>query len=500
MSFIPLQIPPGAYRNGTEYESKGRWFDMNLVRWFEGAMQAVGGWQAVKNSSDATVTTDQPIRAMLGWRDDVGVAFLALGSYCKAWAYSVGVLTEITPAGITCGTKDATVTSGNAYGEGDYGDGPYGGVITDIRNEIVEAGSWTFDNFGELLIGCSTADGKIYEWDLNVVNDFTQVTNSPTAKAIVVTPERTLVALGAAGDRRLIQWSDQDNRTGWTPGPGSFAGDFPLPGSGELMAGTRGKDETLIWTDTDLWQMQFTGGDTFYRFRQAGTNCGLISRHAFASFGSKAIWMGKRGFFTYDGFVREVPSEVGDYVFDDFNTIQRSKVYAVPVSEFGEVWWFYPSANSLENDRYVAFNFIHGFWMFGSLSRTAGIDRSPNQYPLMMEPTSSTVNTLYEHELGTNTGGLVPFAESGPIEIGVGEQVMTITYIIPDDKTLGDVRAQLALKFHPDGPETTFGPFTLSEQTSLRKTARQVRLRVEQVNPGWRVGIPRLDVEPGGRR
>jgi hypothetical protein len=463
-------------------------------------MQAVGGWQEVKNASDVTVTTDQKIRGMLGWRDDAGVAFLALGSYCKAWAYSVGALTEITPAGITCGTEDATVTNGNAYGEGDYGDGPYGGVISDIQNEIVEAGSWSFDNFGELLIGCSTADTKIYEWDLNTANDFVAVTNAPTAKAIVVTPERMLVALGAAGDRRLIQWSDQDDRTNWTIGPASLAGNFPLPGSGELMAGGRGKDETLVWTDTDLWQMQFVGGDTFYRVRQVGSNCGLISRHSFAMLGSKAIWMGKRGFFTYDGFVRDVPSEVGDYVFDDFNVIQRSKVYAVPVSEFGEVWWFYPSANSLENDRYVAFNYIHGFWMFGDLARTAGIDRSPNQFPLMMEPTNSTTNTLLEHERGTDMGGLVPFAESGPVEIAEGDTVMTVTYIIPDDKTLGDVQAQLFMKFHPDGPETSFGPFTLSAQTSIRKTARQVRLRVEQVNPGWRVGVPRLDVERGGRR
>ena len=33
MPLIPLDIPPGGYRNGTELDQSGRWRDMNLVRW-----------------------------------------------------------------------------------------------------------------------------------------------------------------------------------------------------------------------------------------------------------------------------------------------------------------------------------------------------------------------------------------------------------------------------------------------------------------------------------
>ena len=86
------------------------------------------------------------------------------------------------------------------------------------------------------------------------------------------------------------------------------------------------------------------------------------------------------------------------------------------------------------------------------------------------------------------------------IIIADGDAVTTIMYLIPDDKTLGDVQATLFLSFFPDEDETEFGPFTLSKQTSVRKTARQLRLRLEQVNPGWRVGVPRMDLVAGGRR
>ena len=500
MALVKLAYPPGAFRNGTEYQTMGRVFDMNLVRWFEGALQPIGGWQAVTDLSDLPITFDQPIRGMLGWRNDNGIMLLAFGGASKAWAYSVGTLTDITPVDLVAGTTTATVVDGGAYGKGLYGAGPYGGVVSDVKNQIVEASSWQFDTFGQLLVACQVPTSKIYEWDLNVMNKLTAVANAPTANAIVVTPERVLVALGANGDRRLLTWSDQDDRTNWTPGTNSFAGDFPLPGNGEIMAGRRGKDETLIWTDTDLWRMEFVGGTAIYKVSQAGAQCGMISRHAMGAFGSRAFWMGKRGFFKYDGFVQPLPSDVGDFVFNDFNTVQRSLVFAVTNAEFGEVTWHYPSASSTENDRYVTYNWVGNFWQFGTLSRTYAIDRSPNQYPLTVEPTSAGVFTLLEYERGFDYGGLVPFAEGGPLELGQGDRVFSMLYLIPDDLTAGDVNATLFLKFFPDGPETTVGPFTLSEQTSIRETARQVRLRMTQVNPGWRVGIPRLDVVPGGRR
>lgn len=501
MSMIPLKLPPGFFKNGTDYETKGRWFDGNLVRWFQTSLQPVGGWTPVTDTNDAAVTVALPIRGMLGWKSDSGISHLAMGSFCKAWAFVLGVLTEITPVGITCGTADATVINGGAYGKGNYGTGPYGGVVSDTKNQIVEAGSWQFDTFGQILVGNPWPDNKIYDWDLDVAHKFVAIVNAPTANAIVVTPERFLVALGAAGDRRLVQWSDQDARTVWGDTIENQAGNFPMPGAGDILAGRRGRNETLIWTETDVWAMRFIGGDLIYGFVQVGVDTGAISRHSMVMVGSRALWMGKRNFYQYDGFAKPLPSEVADFVFDDFNWTQASKVVAVPVAEFGEVTWYYPSAGSVENDRYVTFNFEMGIWYFGLLERTAGIDRGAHRWPIMVAANGK----IYEHEKGTSylsPAGtpIVPFAESGPVELGDGDQIMTVMYIVPDDKTVGDVNATLTMAFHPGGAETTFGPFTLSKQTSVRKTGRTIRLKLTQVNPNWRVGVPRLDVQPGGRR
>lgn len=49
MPLVPLKLPAGFYRNGTDYEGSNRWRDGSLVRWLDGSMRPVGGWEARKN-------------------------------------------------------------------------------------------------------------------------------------------------------------------------------------------------------------------------------------------------------------------------------------------------------------------------------------------------------------------------------------------------------------------------------------------------------------------
>ena len=48
MALVPLQIPAGFYRNGTDYDASGRWRDGSLVRWRDGSLRPIGGWQERK--------------------------------------------------------------------------------------------------------------------------------------------------------------------------------------------------------------------------------------------------------------------------------------------------------------------------------------------------------------------------------------------------------------------------------------------------------------------
>jgi hypothetical protein len=113
-----------------------------------------------------------------------------------------------------------------------------------------------------------------------------------------------------------------------------------------------------------------------------------------------------------------------------------------------------------------------------------------------------TDGNVYDHEVGfAYTGASAPFLESGPLELGEGDSVIKALRLIPDELTQGDVNAEFKTKFFPNGPETIYGPYTMSEPTDFRWTARQAKVRFTGVNmDDWRIGDFRLDVKQGGRR
>ena len=45
MPLIPIKIPAVFFRNATQYQAKNRWYDGNLVRFSEGRLRPIGGWQ-----------------------------------------------------------------------------------------------------------------------------------------------------------------------------------------------------------------------------------------------------------------------------------------------------------------------------------------------------------------------------------------------------------------------------------------------------------------------
>lgn len=494
MALIPIIPPPGVYRNGTELQSAGRWYDANLVRWNNGAMMPVGGWR-VRND---TAVSGVP-RSTLAWRANDATRRLAVGTNTHLYSLTSGsTVVDITPTGFTTGPSDGNDNTG--FGSLNFGEYAYGTPRPDI-SPVTEATTWSLDTWGEYLIACSTSDGKLYEWQLDdtTPTPAAQIANAPTdCVGLSATDERSIFALGAGGDPRRIDWCDLENNTVWAPSSTNQAGSYTLTTAGSVMCARRIRGRQLILTDVDAHVATYEGLPFVYRFEIAGSNCGIISRQAVAVLDNMAVWMGARGFFVYDGYVKPLPSEVEDYVFSDINLSQRSKIVAVPNTEFGEVWWFYPSGSSSEIDRYVVWNFHENHWSIGSLSRTCGVDKNVFNYPMMW----TADGYVYDHEVAFNRpGGGDVFAESGPMQIGNGERFMHINEIVPDENTLGDVTATFIKRNYPTGDETSYGPYTMANPTSVRLNGRQINMRFDGArDTDWRVGIMRVNAIPGGRR
>jgi hypothetical protein len=491
MALVALAIPPGVVKNGTNLQQAGAWNDANLVRWYEGSMQPMGGWRARTASAMTGLC-----RSLITYRDNSGNRRTGAGTHSKLYVIDENnTVYDITPTGFTAGSGDAVQNLG--YGALAWGGNEWGTPRPD-SGTYTPATTWSLDTWGEYLVGCATSDGKIYEWQNNTATAAALITNAPTSNtAIISTDERFIFALGAGGEGNRVEWCDQEDNTTWTAASTNQAGGFTLATGGNIITAKSMRGETLILTTVDAHVARYTGPPFVYSFSRVGTGCGIASANSCVRANNFAVWMGQNAFHIYDGGVRTLPSAVGDYVFSDINDAQRSKVYGVLNSKFSECWWFYPSQESQENDKYVVWNYRDNYWTIGSLARTAAADIGEFVYPNYV----SSDGYVYEHEVGFSYDNATIFAESGPIEIGQGDRMMVARSLIPDEQTQGDVTATFKTRFYPNGTESSHGPYSMANPTSVRFQGRQVSMRVTgNVATDWRVGTMRLDVVPGSAR
>lgn len=494
---IEYNPPPGVYRNGTRYSSQGRFYDADLWRWFEGTQLPVGGWR-LKSSSKVTGKA----RAILTWVDTENQSWCAVASNTGLFVYSrSGALTTITPMGFIPGPADAT--TGGGYGYGAYGAGLYGTPRPDNTN-VIPALVWTLDTWGSILIAC---DGReIYEWDPAVgglatllsVGSPDPLDAAPSAVAVFVTEEGAITALGAAGDPRKVEWADPEDRHMWRPAATNLAGGFRIQSQGALQSGKRIRGGAVLHTDVDAHLMAYNASSPdVYDIQRLASGCGIVSKQGAAIVDTRDFWMGSNRFWMFNGTVDPLECDVGDFVFQNINPGQISKVSAVHISQFGEVWWLYPSQGSLECDSYVSFNYRENHWNIGKMDRLCGTDKSVFQYPLMV----GADGTLYEHEVGQQRDGRSPYALSGPVELGSGEKTLSVYDIIPDEQSLGEVAVSFTTGDWTMSPDDAEGPFALTEETNVRFNTRRVSIKMIAVpDNDFRVGIFRFRVKESSRR
>ncbi len=403
---------------------------------------------------------------------------------------------------ISIGREDAV--AGGGYGVGAYNVGTYG-TARSGTSLLLPPRTWALDQWSERLVACPR-DGKIYEWDLNTSNRAALLTNAPvTNVGIVVTDDRHLVALGAAGDKMLVQWCDQDDNNNWAASDQTTAGSRLLTGGSEILFGIRTRGTTLIFTDASVWTMTFIGGlDVFGFGAVAGGSSGIISPQAACEAEGIVYWMGLNDFYLYDGVVRRIATskDIRRFVFDNLNTTQKAKVICGVNSLFTEIWWFYPTTTN-EITRYVKYNYDDRSWDVGALVRTAMIDLSVFDLPIM----AGTDGNLYNHETGVDDDlvAMNDFISSGPVQIGDGNRIYDVLTLIPDVKKLtGNLKVTLLMRAYPQDNEEQVDVGVITATTTrldTDATGRQARLKFETDTLGsdWRMGTIRLDVVAGGQ-
>ena len=385
---------------------------------------------------------------------------------------------------------------------------------------------WSQDNWGEDLI-FNVYDGTPYYWDRTLglgarATTFASQTGASDAPTItrhimVSGADRHVVCFGcnplgeADQDLLMVRWSDQEDPVEWTPTATNTSGSQRVSSGSEIIAAQKTRQEMLIWTDSALHAMRFTGPPFTFGFSMLANNISIIGPNAITTVGDKVFWMDRENFYVYTGRVQVIPCTLLRYVFDDINLEQKDKCFAASNRMFDEVFWFYPTADSDEIDRYVKFNFTENTWDLGSLVRTAWVDYGIHNNP-RASGTASGTNYTYIHELGDDNDGspMTAYVESADFDLGDGEQFMFVSRLIPDiDITSSDAEASvnyiLKTRNFPGDSLTTNSTNAVkstTQQSFLRGRSRQAVLRIESdtTDVTWTLGDLRLDIRPDGRR
>ena len=430
-----------------------------------------------------------------------------------------------------------TAVQGTGFGSGTWSRGTWGSAATIGAGAVLQLRLWYGDNFGEDLI-FNVRNGGVYYWDASggtgtradALSDESGASDAPTiaTQVMVSNNDRHVLAFGcndrgsSTQDKLLIRWSDQENAVDWTPTTANTAGDLRLNSGSQIVRAYDTRQEVLVWTEEALFSLRFVGPPFTFGHNVLSRNITLIAPNAIASLDGVVYWMGLRDFFIYTGRVQELPSSVKDYVFGDINLQQAEKIHAGTIKDFGEIVWFYCSADADEIDRYVMFNSFEKCWYFGTLSRTAWLDSSSRDYPL---GANSSDFKIYNHEIGLNDGegsspvGISAYVESADFEIGEGDRFQFISKIIPDISFFGSTDPAPAVTFSlkprnfsgsaygTSDASTVTGTKMVdvqefTEQAFIRVRGRQAAFRVESsgTNIAWKLGVPRIDIRPDGRK
>jgi len=433
---------------------------------------------------------------------------------------------------------DTTVT-GTGWGTDTWGAGAWG-TASDAPVVTSTLRLWSHDNFGEDLI-YNVRDGGVYYWDASAVNPLTLrgvpltalagANRVPTiAKQVLISDrDRHVIAFGCddefdpgVQDPMLIRFSSQESVTDWETRPNNTAGSLRLSSGSEIVAAVETRQQVLVYTDTTLYAMQFLGPPFTFGVSTLSEGITIQSPGAAAAVQDRVFWMGKNEFYVYTGAVERLPCTVRSFVFDRLDRTQAEKVVSGVNSTFGEVWWFYPTTGSGGLvDSYVVYNYEDGTWYFGSLERTAWLDRGVNAFPIA----AGRDGYLYEHENGLNDGSVSPsraiesFLQSSPLDIGDGDQFAFISRMIPDvtfrNSTAATPKVDLTISVRnfSDGAyfDSTTKEFVKTqaapvdqrtEQLFFRLRGRQLSFRItgNERNVTWRLGSPRVDLRTDGRR
>ena len=495
-----LYSQPGIQRDGTPYDGAlfiaGQW-----TRFYKGKPRKIGGYRALDYG------TLNPIRSLLdvpnGPIVDIYIGRSDSLTYVQLPqdnASAVTVVNEIdrTPIGYIPDSNNfwstavyTATTAMTAYEKGAIV-ALVSPNVSDINNQRLPN-----DTTSNLYYGSLTDNAPFVEVvDKSDPDNITPV--QATGGVVFVAP--LLIVYGNNGQ---IFWNNpnvEDPLNTWSTGTGSDAvknsatvantkivNAFPVIGSQSPTV--------LFWSLNQLVRATYVpitdqSGVTTYSFSNAPIDkISILAANSVVSYQQTFFWIGTDNFYMYDGVVRVIPNTTNlQWFFDNVNLSQRNKICSIVIPQYGEIWWFFPLGDSLENNHAIIYNVNGQYWYDTAISRSAALQANLYPKPLMADNVPTQINTrigpvsgciLWEHEVGYDK---VINSQNYPIAASYSHHIIDICSqesgqnalirtrrFDPDIKMTGEMSISVTNLMYPNdlnnGRALVQGPYKFNNQT-----------------------------------
>lgn len=481
-----LNIPPGFSRDGTILD-RNSYIDGQWVRFQRNRPRKMGGYKELS-------TNDSIVRGAFAFARD-GIVYLY--GFGKNNSF-ITTTTDFASTGITASANlpGLAATDSFSFQATSMFDSTGGGSQKIIVHPSMN-----------LLDISNAVDTNIYIADLGV--------NPPTwSKLQDGSGGEVMVSGGVValqpflfyyGNDGFIGNSNQNKPNDSVIGPGNAANQVNVAGTkivkGLPLRGSGGSTAGLFWSLDSLIRAYFVGGSVGFKYETLSSQTSILSPQSVIEYDGSYYWIGIDRFLMYNGTVKEVPNDQNyNWFFDNVNFTQRSKVWAIKVPRFGEIWWFFPFGDSDECTHAIIYNVRGNFWYDVQLARSAGffsqVFRYPSMYGNVLTPSGKY--QVFAHEFGVNAiehgseRAIQSYFETSDFgyptggadgEKPVGQDYWTILERLePDFVQTGDMTVKVLGEEFARGDTLESEAFVFDENTGkvdMREQRRQIRLRFE---------------------
>lgn len=424
------------------------------------------------------------------------------------------------------------------YGTGPYGENTYGTPRPQGQGIPTKMRTWSLQNWGQDLVA-SYNGGALYwwQWATGPTARAALVVNAPAAieRILVNADSEFLIAIGASdaitgvNDPMNVRWCSEGDLTDWLavelPEPNTAGGQRLNFGS-RMVTGLQSRQQNLLWSDTQLYQMPFVNEPDIFGFTELG-KCFIVGPNAAVDVNGVVYMMCFDDFMIYDGTLRILPCDMWETVFgpaDDpsptvgFDRSQAEATYCASYMTKSEVTWFYPAMGT-DTVQYVTYNYEDNVWYGGVMPRTCYRDVSPALVGYVEYPYGFNAGTFYQHEIGYDE--VEPGNVKNPMywfmqswDIGAQSDLpVIVNSVAPAWKRLrnGCQFSYLCKEYPQDPSYHQVGPFVITPTTSRvdeRASGTQIALLIEAasangsvvVGQDFRMGVWQMLATPHGKR